>query len=163
MKGRIAPIFPSKFCAADSLCQERKKRKQTGFQKGSRMANTQFDRDEEWVEISDGEGRRASMRILSTVHMDSHDYYVLGNPKEQEGRVEIDGFLIVREDETPDGAKQYVVAQDEDEIERVVGGFVVQRILRGIAEAGEEEESAPCGGHHAPGEFCVCGDPELLQ
>ena len=55
------------------------------------------------------------------------------------------------------------MAQDEDEIERVVGGFVVQRILRGIAEAGEEEESAPCGGHHAPGEFCVCGDPELLQ
>ena len=127
------------------------------------MANTRFDRDEEWVEISDGEGHRASMRILSTVHMDSHDYYVLGNPKEQEGRVEIDGFLIVREDETPDGAKQYVVAQDEDEIECVVGGFVVQRILRGIAEAGEEEESAPCGGHHAPGEFCVCGDPDLLQ
>ena len=133
------------------------------FWKGRRMTRMQFDRDEEWVEISDGEGRKASMRILSTVHMDSHDYYVLGNPKEQDGRVEIDGFLIVREDETPDGAKQYVVAQDEDEIERVVGGFVVQRILRGIAEAGEEEESAPCGGHHAPGEFCVCGDPELLQ
>lgn len=127
------------------------------------MTDTRFDRDEEWVEISDGEGRKASMRILSTVHLDSHDYFVLGNPKEQEGRVEIDGFLIVREDETPDGAKQYVVAQDEDEIERVVSGFVVQRILRGIAETAAQEELGPCGERHAPGEFCVCGEPELLQ
>ena len=54
-----------------------------------------------------------------------------------------------------------MVARDESEIQSVVGSFVIQRILREIA--GEEEDVSPCGMRHSPGEFCACGDPDLLQ
>ncbi|MDD7176256.1 MAG: DUF1292 domain-containing protein [Clostridiales bacterium] len=120
-----------------------------------------FENEDEWVEISDSEGNKSSMRHLATIRIGELNYFVLGDAQELEGRVEIRRFLIVREEETESGEKRYVVARDESEIQSVVGSFVIQRILREIA--GEEEDVSPCGMRHSPGEFCACGDPDLLQ
>lgn len=120
-----------------------------------------FENEDEWVEICDSEGNKSSLRHLATIRIDDQNYFVLGDPRELEGRVEIRGFLIVREEETESGEKRYVVTRDESEIQNVVGNFVIRRILREIA--GEAEEVSPCGMKHGPGEFCVCGDPDWLQ
>ena len=130
--------------------------------------------EEEWVEISDGEGHTAALRHLATVRDGEKTYHVLGayasqeNGDEQEG-----GFLLIREDATADGAQQYVVASDGNEVERVIGSFVLHAIALFAAAQDEEEDEAygepqeaercACGEAHAPGEFCVCGQSELLQ
>ena len=81
---------------------------------------------------------------------------------------EPDGLLLVREDETVDGVQEYVVADDENEIEDVVGRFVahtLMSIIESAAEkAGQDDEGVcACGLRHAPGEFCVCDEADLLQ
>ena len=127
--------------------------------------------EEEWVEISDDEGRKAALRHLAMVRDGQKVYHILGAfaPKE-DGEGE-GGLLLVREDETADGAQEYVLTSDESEIERVIGGFVLHALAL-VAESeatdGEEsEENAPqlcaCGEYHAPGEFCYCDDPDMLQ
>ena len=127
--------------------------------------------EEEWVEISDGEGHTAALRHLATVRDGEKTYHVLGAYAAQEDGEEGEGgFLLIREDATADGAQQYVVASDENEVERVIGSFVLHAIaLFSAAQDEEEDEDEPrdvcgaCGEVHAPGEFCVCGQSELLQ
>ena len=70
--------------------------------------------DDEWVEICDIEGRRMSMRHLATMRLGEKTYILL-----EDGREEIPGegaMMLVREDRTVDGAKEYVVSSDEQEI-----------------------------------------------
>lgn len=129
--------------------------------------------EEEWVEISDDEGRKAALRHLAMVRDGKKTYHILGaySPKE-EGEGE-GGLLIVREDETADGAQEYVLTSDEAEVERVIGGFVMHTLALAAAsqeqddEEQSEEENAPvlcaCGMIHKPGEFCICDDPDMLQ
>ena len=120
-----------------------------------------FD-DEEWVEICDASGRRSAMRHLATLSVSGKTYFVLGSVDEEQG--EPDGLLLVREDETVDGVQEYVVADDEKEIEDVVGRFVAHTITRIVEQAAEDAQAdCACGMKHAPGEFCACNEPELLQ
>ena len=129
--------------------------------------------EEEWVEISDGEGHTAALRHLATVRDGEKTYHVLGAyaPQGDEGEGE-GGFLLIREDATADGAQEYVVASDENEVERVIGNFVLHALAIFAASQDEEEdeeedlsdaERCACGEVHAPGEFCVCGVNGLLQ
>lgn len=130
--------------------------------------------EEEWVEISDGEGHTAALRHLATVRDGEKTYHVLGafTPK-GDGEEGEGGFLLIREDATADGAQEYVVASDENEVERVIGSFVLQAMALFAASQDEDdeeedldlpdEERCACGEVHAPGEFCVCGQSELLQ
>ena len=134
--------------------------------------------EEEWVEISDGEGHTAALRHLATVRDGEKTYHVLGafTPK-GDGEEGEGGFLLIREDATADGAQEYVVASDENEVERVIGSFVLQAMALFAASQDEDDEEdgvdwqdempetemCPCGEMHAPGEFCVCGQSELLQ
>ena len=128
--------------------------------------NNPFDLDEdEWVEICDASGKRAAMRHLATLSVSGKTYFVLGSvSQEDEG-----GLLLVREDETVDGVQEYVVADDESEIEDVVGRFVAHTLMQivenAMDDAPEDEEDAPClcGMKHAPGEFCFCDEADLLQ
>lgn len=127
--------------------------------------------EEEWVEISDDEGRKAALRHLAMVRDGQKVYHILGafTPKE-DGEGE-GGLLLVREDETADGAQEYVLTSDESEVERVIGSFVLHALAL-VAESEETddeegEESAShlcaCGEYHAPGEFCYCDDPDMIQ
>ena len=74
-----------------------------------------------------------------------------------------DGLVLVRQDCTPDGADEYVITEDEREIEQVVGRYVIESLLDEIGEVSEGEETWPCGENHRPGEFCYCGQNENLQ
>ena len=129
--------------------------------------NNPFETDEdEWVEICDASGRRAAMRHLATLSVSGKTYFVLGAVGQDED--EPDGLLLVREDETVDGVQEYVVADDESEIEDVVGRFVAHTLMSIIESAAEQtgqddEDVFACGLRHAPGEFCVCDKADLLQ
>ena len=121
-----------------------------------------FDDELELVEISDASGRKVEMCRLATIEYSGKLYHVLGavyddetddvNPNDQ--------LLVVRQDCTSDGEKEYVVAEDEAEIEQVFGQYAIESMLGEIDEA---EETWPCGENHRPGEFCCCGQRAYLQ
>lgn len=138
-----------------------------------------FEEDEffedEWVDIYDVEGRKASLRHLATVHIDEKTYLILGEMQDDEqnkGRL-----MLVRQEQTVDGATQYVVTHDESELEKVMGHFAMHLLMEHLDELPPElaEElsmmdlehqdglDVPCGHRHRPGEFCFCGDPTYLQ
>lgn len=127
--------------------------------------NNPFELDEdEWVEICDASGNRSAMRHLATLSVSGKTYFVLGSVSQEEDG----GLLLVREDETVDGVQEYVVADDESEIEDVVGRFVAHTLMRIMESAMDETQEdedivCPCGMKHAPGEFCVCDETDLLQ
>ena len=124
--------------------------------------------DDEWVEICDIEGRRMSMRHLATMRLGEKTYILLDDGSEIERG---EGMLmLVREDRTVDGAKEYVVSSDEKEIERVMGRFAAHLFEMTMKEEMEEippmdvaELTETCGCEHRPGEFCYCDDPAYLQ
>ena len=123
--------------------------------------------DEEWIEICDSEGKRSAMRLLATISFSGKTYYVLGAVSDDADGEPEHGLLLLREDQTIDGAQEYVVADDESEIENVVGRFVMHAIMNMVASATPEQiegdETCPCGTKHAPGEFCVCDQADFLQ
>ena len=61
------------------------------------------------------------------------------------------------------GEDEYVITEDEREIEQVVGRYVIESLLDEIGEVSEGEETWPCGENHRPGDFCYCGQTEYLQ
>lgn len=121
--------------------------------------------DDEWVEICDIEGRKMPMRHLATLRMDRKTYILLEDGSE-EARGE-GAMMLVREDQTVDGALEYVVSNDEQEIERVIGRFAARiielRLREDLPDAEETELTEACGCMHRPGEFCYCDDPAYLQ
>lgn len=122
--------------------------------------------DEEWVEISNIEGKTASLRHLATVKVEEKVYYILGAMREFEGRTE-KALMIIREDRTMDGALQHVIANDEHELEQVVahlvGHALSEQLLNETAFDADDLIDSPCGCRHLPGEFCYCDDPAYLQ
>jgi len=119
--------------------------------------------EDDWVEISDINGHKASLRHLATIRVDNRVYHVLGavksdNPQEK-------ALMLIREDKTVDGAEQYVITGDEHEIERVIAQVVLHAIEAAIDNESipEKEENGPCRYRHLPGEFCYCDDPLYLQ
>ena len=127
-----------------------------------------FDKDEllledEWVELCDLEGHRASFRHLATIGIDEKVYMILGAMRDDTD--EPGALMLVREDETADGANQYVVVKDRHEIEFVVGRFVMRILTAHMDDEFMEEESVDCscGCRHRPTEFCFCDDPAFLQ
>ncbi|MBQ8618656.1 MAG: DUF1292 domain-containing protein [Clostridia bacterium] len=135
-----------------------------------------FEEDEffedEWVDVYDVEGRKTSLRHLATVRIGAKTYMILG---EQEDFEEKGRLMLVRKDQTVDGMTEYVVAQDEAEIERVMGHFVMHLLMDHLGELPdelaqelelmglEEDVDTPCGCSHHPGEFCFCGIDAYLQ
>ena len=127
-----------------------------------------FDKDElllddEWVELCDLEGHRASFRHLATIGLDERVYMILGSPLD--GMDEPGALMLIREDETVDDVCQYVVVNDKQEIEHVIGRFVMRLLTAHMDEedfAAHDEESL-CGCRHRAGEFCFCGDSTYLQ
>ena len=122
--------------------------------------------DAEWVEICDADGKRSSMRLLATIGFAGKNYYLLGAQQEREDGEEEQGLLLLREDQTIDGAQEYVIADDESEVENVVGRFVMQSIMHMVTSAvagGFDTDDCPCGMEHRPDEFCYCGNPDYLQ
>jgi len=138
-----------------------------------------FEEDEyfedEWVDVYDIEGHKASLRHLATVRISGKTYMILGEMHEDEpnkGRL-----MLIREEKTGDGATQYVVTHDESEIEQVMGHFAMHLLMEHLDELPPElaeelsamdledeiELNAQCGYAHLPGEFCFCGDPAYLQ
>ena len=119
--------------------------------------------DDEWVELSDVEGHRASFRHLATIGLNEKVYMILGAMRED--AEEPGALMLVREDETADGANQYVVVNDKQEIEFVVGRFVMRLLTAHMDEEMQEKEhmSPSCGCRHRPWEFCFCDDPAFLQ
>ena len=134
-----------------------------------------FEEDEffedEWVDVYDVEGKKASFRHLATVRITGKNYIILG---EQEAFQEKGRLMVVREDQTVDGVTEYVVAHEEAEIERVMGHFAMHLLMDHLEDLPDEiaQELAlldlehadmPCGCSHRPGEFCFCGDDAYLQ
>jgi len=138
-----------------------------------------FEEDEffedEWVDVYDVEGRKASLRHLATVRIGGQTYLILGEIQDEEqnkGRL-----MLVRQEQTVDGAIQYVVTHDESELEKVMGHFAMHLLMEHLDELppeladelsmtdleSREELDGPCGCSHRPGEFCFCGDPAYLQ
>lgn len=119
--------------------------------------------DDEWVEICDIEGHRMSMRHLATLRLGEKTYILL-----EDGETRGEGMMmLVREDRTVDGAPEYVVSGDEQEIERVVGRFAARLFEMSMdmpeLDAPDMEMTEACGCAHRPGEFCYCDDPAYLQ
>lgn len=132
--------------------------------------------DDEWVDVYDVEGYKASLRHLATVHVDGNNYMILGEMQEDEpdkGRL-----MLVREEQTVDGVTQYVATRDESEVERVMGHFAMHLLMEHLDELPPElaqelsvmdvqedlrDRDLPCGCRHKPGEFCFCGDSAYLQ
>jgi len=119
--------------------------------------------DDEWVELSDVEGHKASFRHLATIGINEKVYMILGAMRE--GMDEPGALMLVREDETADGMNQYVVVKEKEEIEHVIGRFVMRLLMAHMDEESLEEEpaSSACGCRHRPWEFCFCDDPAFLQ
>lgn len=119
--------------------------------------------DDEWVELCDLEGHKASFRHLATIGIDEKVYMVLGAM--HDGMEEPGALMLVREDETADGNDQYVIVKDRQEIEFVVKRFVMRLLTAQMDEDFAEEEpiGQPCGCIHKPWEFCFCDDPAFLQ
>ena len=84
----------------------------------------------ELVEISDASGRKVEMCYLATVEYSGKLYHILGTVHEDEAdeQMENDRLLLVRQDCTPDGAQEYVVTEDENEIEQVFGQYVMETL-----------------------------------
>lgn len=129
-----------------------------------------FGIDEEWVEIRDDEGRPAAMRHLATIQFHETLYHLLCAVRENDETQGEAGFLLIREENGADGTKQFLMMQDEEEITRMLGGFVLHTILERVSfnepspnVSMDETEMSSCGNAHAPGEFCYCGDPRFLQ
>ena len=126
--------------------------------------------EEEWVEISDDEGRTAALRHLAMVRDGEKTYHILGAYAPEDDGEGDGGLLLVREESTADGAQEYVLTSDETEVERVIGGFVMHALAMYAASEDEEEDGSEnepklcaCGAYHKSGEFCVCDDPDMLQ
>lgn len=121
------------------------------------------EENEEWVEISDGQGRKAALRHISAIHCGEKNYHLLGAVREGDG--DEGGLLLVREDHTNDGKREYVVVHDDEEIGDVLNSLLSQVLSVFHAEClGMEPEEAPCGvHHHGAWEFCFCDEPEYLQ
>lgn len=118
--------------------------------------------DGEWVEICDMEGRWASLRHLATIRLGKKTYVLLGT--EREDALERGELMLLREDQTVDGAQEYVVARDEGEIERVVGEFAAHLMAEDMSMAQDDGQMVEtCGCTHRFGEFCYCDDPAYLQ
>ena len=139
-----------------------------------------FEEDEffedEWVDIYDVEGRKASLRHLATVRLSGNTYMILGEMQDElqdKGRL-----VLVREDETVDGAREYVIVHNDSEIEQVMGHFAMNLLMDHLdqlppeiadelsqmeMDLGEELALHDCGCSHRAGEFCFCGDPTYLQ
>ena len=99
------------------------------------LLNDETDEEIELVEISDAEGNRAEMRRLATVEYSGKLYHILGAVQEDEtDDFSDDGLVLVRQDCTPDGADEYVITEDEREIEQVVGRYVIESLLDEIGE-----------------------------
>ena len=128
-----------------------------------------FDQDElllddEWVELCDLEGHRASFRHLATIGLNDKVYMILGDMRD--GMQAPGALMLVREDETADGLNQYVVVNDKQEIEFVVRRFAARLLTDGIMDEEiyeEEPQEESCGCRHRPREFCFCDDPAFLQ
>lgn len=120
--------------------------------------------DAEWVEICDAEGKRSAMKLLATIGFAGKNYFILASLHEAEEGDNEHRLLLLREDQTIDGAQEYVIADDEDEIENVVGRFVMQSIMKMVAHSmASTEDDCPCGMKHNAGEFCFCDQPDYLQ
>lgn len=142
-----------------------------------RFEKDKLQNDEEWVEICDIEGRRLSMRHLVTLNVGGKTYMLLAD--DEVGRPGMSALMLVREERTADGAQEYVISVDDQEIERVM-----ERVAEGmfamrmeavdqdfsdfsdfLPEADEAfpDEDGVCLSAHSPLEFCYCGDPNYLQ
>jgi len=131
--------------------------------------------EDEWVDVYDASGRKASLRHLATVRCNNKTYMILGSL--QDDADEKGALMLIREDQTVDGATQFVVANDRSEIESVVGQFVLRVMMDHMDELPPEFSDEPdwmdmtemgddteaCGCSHKPGEFCYCDDPMYLQ
>ena len=119
--------------------------------------------DDEWVELCDLEGNRASFRRLATIGIHQNTYMILGAAFDEMD--EPGALMLIREDETVDGVSQYVVVKDKQEIEMVVGRFVMRLLTAHLDEEPipVDDADSPCGCSHRPWEFCFCDDPAYLQ
>ena len=138
-----------------------------------------FDKDEffedEWVDVYDVEGRKASLRHLATVRINGKTYMILGEMQEDE--LDKGRLMLVREEQTSDGVTQYVITRDETELEQVMGHFAMHLLMEHLDDLPPEladelsaidmeafdESEMHCGCRHRPGEFCFCGNPVYLQ
>ena len=128
------------------------------------LLNDETDEEIELVEISDAEGNRARCAVWLPWNTEESSIHILGAVQEERnGRFFGRRLVLVRQDCTPDGADEYVITEDEREIEQVVGRYVIESLLDEIGEVSEGEETWPCGENHRPGEFCYCGQNEYLQ
>ena len=134
--------------------------------------------EDEWVDVYDVEGRKASLRHLATIRLNGKSYMILGELEEEfsdKGRL-----ILVREDRTVDGMTEYVIAHDPSEIEHVIGHFTMRLLMDHMDQLPEElaqeldqmdldmmdlpqMQDDACGHSHKPGEFCYCDMPEYLQ
>ncbi|MBE5799299.1 MAG: hypothetical protein E7321_05040 [Clostridiales bacterium] len=130
--------------------------------------------EDEWVDVYDAEGHKASVRHLATVRLGGKSYMILGEIEEdfqEKGRL-----MLVREDRTVDGALEYVVVHDVSEIERVIGHFAMHLLMDHIDQLPEgiadelammdldmPDFESDCGCRHRAGDFCFCGNPDYLQ
>ena len=121
--------------------------------------------EHEWVVVSDGSGKTVTMRYLATVEYSGKTYFILSNTENEDTFEFADesSLLLVREELTPDGALEYVVAHEEEEIEQVFGQYVMDSLMEEIEDPCETEETWACGENHCCGEFCYCGESEYLQ
>lgn len=132
------------------------------------MINPINNEEEEWVEISDMDGRKAAMRHIATVRYDGNIYFILGAVRQGGDGEEAKGLLLVRMDEEEDGSVRYTATQDEGEIEHVIGSCVLGAILSHLSSEGDEafpsfEGALPCAEQHGPMEFCYCDESHYLQ
>ena len=123
------------------------------------------EHEHEWVVVSDGNGKTVTMRYLATVEYSGKTYFVLSSicGENTFEFADENDLLLVREELTPDGALEYVVAREEDEIEQVFGQYVMDSLMEEIEDPCETEETWACGENHRCDEFCYCGESEYLQ
>lgn len=134
--------------------------------------------EDEWVDVYDVEGKKTSLRHLATVRLSGKNYMILGDIADElpeKGRL-----MLVREDQTVDGMTEYVVANDPQEVEHVIGHFTMRVLMDHMEELPEElareleqlelgsmedmtEQESNCGCLHHAGEFCYCANPQYLQ
>ena len=124
-----------------------------------------FDREDEAIDSVDEEREHPVFQQLAKLKVGSKIYMILGaEQKTEDEHLRQIRLLLVRRDDEDENVREYVVCDDEKEIEDVVELFVAES-LQSIARQAVQEagDTDGCILEHAPGEFCYCGMPEYLQ
>ena len=134
------------------------------------MSDTFDTIENERIEILDDNGNTIVFRPMAVIGAGEEMLYVFGSVRDDaEKRQRQLRLMIVRKEETVKGrASQYVICENNKELEKLVTSYMKQIIEQAVARNTglldeEIQLDEQCEEEHGPFEFCYCDQPDYLQ